>query len=64
MRQYLPSVELEEPLGRPAHLLDERGASAALVERVSALPGRQRYHSTHELLEALGLAHVEGDSGH
>ena len=45
-------------------LLDERDASAALVERVSALPGRQRFHSTHELLEALGLAHVEDDSGH
>ena len=56
----------EFPLARHEVLavLDERDAPAALVERVTALPGRQRYHSTHELLEALGLAHVEEDSGH
>ena len=40
-------------------ILDDRDASAALVERVSALPGQQRYGSTHEVLEALGLTRVE-----
>jgi hypothetical protein len=43
-------------------LLDERDASQALVDRVSALPGREHFQSTHELLEALGLAHPEEDS--
>ena len=54
----------EFPLGRHDLLaiLDEKGGSAALVARVSALPGRSRYHSTHELLEALGIAHPEEDS--
>ena len=51
----------EFPLTRHALLaiLDDKGASPALVERVSALPGRPHYRSTHELLEALGLAHPE-----
>jgi hypothetical protein len=44
-------------------ILDQKGAARALVARVSTLPGRSRYHSTHELLEALGLAHVEEDTG-
>jgi hypothetical protein len=54
----------EFPLGRHDLLaiLDTKGGSAALVARVSALPGRPRYHSTHELLEALGVAHPEEDS--
>jgi hypothetical protein len=56
----------EFPLSRHDLLavLDEKDASPALVERVSRLPGRPRYHSTHELIEALGLAHAEEDSGH
>ena len=56
----------EFPLGRHDLLaiLDRNGGSQALVARVSALPGRSRYHSTHELLEALGLAHPEEDSSH
>ena len=56
----------EFPLGRHDLLaiLDRNGGSPALVARVSALPGRSRYHSTHELLEALGLAHPEEDSRH
>jgi hypothetical protein len=56
----------EFPLGRHDLLaiLDTKGGSAALVARVSALPGRPRYHSTHELLEALGVAHPEEDSSH
>jgi hypothetical protein len=45
-------------------ILDDKDASGALVERVSALPERQRYASTHEVLEALGLAQVEEESGH
>ena len=54
----------EFPLGRHDLLaiLDTKGGSEALVARVSALPGRPRYHSTHELLEALGIAHPEEDS--
>ena len=54
----------EFPLGRHDLLaiLDRNGGSPALVARVSALPGRPRYHSTHELLEALGLAHPEEDA--
>jgi hypothetical protein len=54
----------EFPLGRHDLLaiLDQQGGSQALVARVSALPGRPRYHSTHEVLEALGLAHPEEDS--
>ena len=55
----------EFPLTRHALLaiLDEKGASPALVERVSALPGRPHYRSTHDLLEALGLAHPENEPG-
>jgi hypothetical protein len=53
----------EFPLTRHALLaiLDDKGASPALVERVSAMPGRPHYRSTHELLEALGLAHPEDE---
>ena len=55
----------EFPLTRHALLaiLDQKDASAALVERVSTLPGRPHYRSTHELLEALGLAHPEEEPG-
>jgi hypothetical protein len=55
----------EFPLTRHALLaiLDEKGASPALADRVSTLPGRPHYGSTHDLLEALGLAHPEEDSG-
>ena len=55
----------EFPLTRHALLaiLDEKGASPALTERVSTLPGRPHYQSTHELLETLGLAHPEDDAG-
>ncbi|HXP56788.1 MAG TPA: hypothetical protein VN847_17595 [Streptosporangiaceae bacterium] len=51
----------EFPLTRHALLaiLEAKDASAALVERVSALPGRPHYQSTHELIEALGLADAE-----
>jgi hypothetical protein len=51
----------EFPLARHALLaiLDAKDASPALVERVSAMPGRPHYQSTHELIEALGLAHAE-----
>ena len=54
----------EFPLTRHAllALLDAKDASPALVQRVSALPGRPHYRSTHELLEALGLAHPEEDA--
>ena len=54
----------EFPLGRHDLLaiLDTKSGSEALVARVTALPGRPRYHSTHELLEALGVAHPEEDS--
>jgi hypothetical protein len=54
----------EFPLGRHDLLaiLDRNGGSPALVARVSALPGRSRYHSTHELLAALGIAHPEQDA--
>ncbi|HEY0718255.1 MAG TPA: hypothetical protein VGD68_11620 [Streptosporangiaceae bacterium] len=56
----------EFPLSRSGLLtaLDGRDASAALVERASGLPGQSRYHSTRELIEALGLAHAEEDPGH
>lgn len=55
----------EFPLTRSELLaiLDDKGASAALVARVSALPEQQRYRSTHEVLDALGLAHPEEDPG-
>jgi hypothetical protein len=55
----------EFPLTRHALLaiLDEKGASPALADRVSTLPGRPHYQSTHDLLEALGLAHPEEDAG-
>ena len=51
----------EFPLARHTLLaiLDAKDASPALVRRVSALPGRPHYQSTHELIEALGLAHAE-----
>jgi hypothetical protein len=56
----------EFPLTRHALLaiLDEKGASPALADRVSTLPGRPHYQSTHDLLEALSLAHPEEDAGH
>jgi hypothetical protein len=56
----------EFPLTRSELLaiLDQKDASPPLVARVSTLPGRPRYHSTHEVLEALGLAHVEEDPDH
>ena len=44
-------------------ILDQKDASQALVARVSALPEQQRYRSTHEVLDALGLAHPEEDPG-
>jgi hypothetical protein len=55
----------EFPLTRHALLaiLDEKGASPALADRVSTLPGRPHYQSTHDLLEALSLAHPEEDAG-
>ncbi|HEY2277276.1 MAG TPA: hypothetical protein VGI00_02905 [Streptosporangiaceae bacterium] len=55
----------EFPLTRHALLaiLDEKGASPALADRVSSLPGRTHYPSTHDLLEALNLAHPEEDAG-
>lgn len=55
----------EFPLTRSGLLaiLDDKDASAALVARVSALPEQQRYRSTHEVLDALGLAHPEEDPG-
>jgi len=52
----------EFPVDRAALLaiLDAKDATPSLVGLVSSrLPGGQRYHSTPELLEALGLAHVE-----
>ena len=51
----------EFPLTRSGLLavLDQKDASPPLVALVSTLPGRPRYHSTHEVLEALGLADVE-----
>jgi hypothetical protein len=51
----------EFPLTRHALLaiLDAKDASPALVQRVSALPGRPHFPSTHALIEALGLAHAE-----
>jgi hypothetical protein len=56
----------EFPLSRHDLLaiLDQKGGSQALVGRVSALPGRARWHSTHELLVELGLAHPEEDAQH
>ena len=53
----------EFPLTRHALLavLDAKDASAPLVARVTALPGRPHYQSTHELIEALGLAHAEDE---
>jgi hypothetical protein len=53
----------EFPLTRHALLevLDAKDASQALVARVSTLPGRPHYQSTHELIDALGLAHAEDE---
>ena len=58
-------ARLEFPLTRQALLaiVDEKGASPALADRVSTLPGRPHYQSTHDLLEALDLAHPEEDAG-
>src|SRR6201996_8961933 len=36
-------------------ILDAKDATPALVQRVSALPGRPHYPSTRDLIEALGL---------
>ncbi len=45
-------------------ILDDKGATPALVELVRRrLPDGERYHSTRELLEAVGLAHVEDEPG-
>ena len=45
-------------------ILDDKGATPALVALVRRrLPDGKRYHSTRELLEAVGLAHVEEDPG-
>ena len=56
----------EFPLTRSELLaiLDQKDASPPLVARVSTLPERRRYHSTHEVLEALGLADVEEGPDH
>ncbi len=55
----------EFPAGRAGLLaiLDERGATAALMDRVSQLPEGGRYHNTHEVLTALGIAHPEDQPG-
>ncbi len=56
----------ELPVDRAALLaiLDDKDATAPLVGLVSSrLPEGQRYHSTPELLEALGLAHLEDEPG-
>ncbi len=56
----------EFPVDRDGMLaiLDDKGATPALVELVRRrLPDGERYHSTRELLEAVGLAHVEEEPG-
>ncbi len=56
----------EFPVGREDLLaiLDGKDATPALIALVrEGLPERGRYHSTHELLEALGLAHLEEEPG-
>ena len=45
-------------------ILDDKGATPPLVALVRRrLPDGKRYHSTRELLEAVGLAHAEEDRG-
>ena len=56
----------EFPVDRAALLaiLDDKDATPPLVGLVSnRLPEGPRYHGTPELLEALGLAHVEEEPG-
>lgn len=56
----------EFPVDRAALLaiLDDKGATAPLAGLVSSrLPDGPRYQGTPELLEALGLAHVEEEPG-
>lgn len=55
----------EFPIDRAALLsiLDEKGATEALVARVSELPEDQRFPNTHELLTAVGLSHPEEELG-
>jgi hypothetical protein len=56
----------EFPVSRATLLavLDDKDAAPPLIALVSSrLPEGQRYHSTPELLEALGLAHVEEEPG-
>ena len=56
----------EFPVGREDLLtiLDDKDATPALIALVrEGLPERGRYHSTHELLEALGLADLEEEPG-
>ena len=56
----------EFPVDRAALLaiLDDKDATPPLVGLISGrLPEGQRYHGTPELLEALGLAHVEEEPG-
>jgi hypothetical protein len=56
----------EFPIDRDGLLaiLDDKGATPALVELVRRrLPDGERYHSTRELLETVGLAHREEEPG-
>ena len=56
----------EFPVDRTALLaiLDDKDATPPLVGLVSSgLPEGQRYHGIPDLLEALGLAHVEEEPG-
>ncbi len=66
LESKVPKFRDQRP-GRPDGLLailDGKGARPALVELVRGrLRGGERYHSTHELLEAVRLAHVEEEPG-
>ena len=44
-------------------ILDEKGATEALMARVQRLPAGEQYRNTHAVLEALGLSHPEEQPG-
>ena len=55
----------EFPAGRDELLsiLDEKGATEALITRVQRLPAGEQYGNTHAVLAAAGLSHPEQEPG-
>ena len=44
-------------------ILDDKGATEALMARVQRLPAGEQYGNTHAVLAAAGLSHPEQEPG-